>query len=99
MGNFYMNNTYYEPEDEADPEIFDNAVEFYMSELLHEECNYLIEANWCEGVSEVGYDESDYPTPDSAPQEVTDKVKAYWYDIAVNIATTFYIDHPEELYD
>lgn len=93
-----MTDRYYEPaDDEIDPEDFDAAVGEYAADLMLDECNPL--NNWAEGLSECGYDESDYPTPSHAPVEIVQKVSDYWYATAMFMATKYYEDHPEDLYD
>ena len=92
-----MHDRYYEPEDGDDPEVFDDAVETYANELLLGECNPM--ENWGEGLSECGYDESEYPTPSHAPVEIVQKIIEYWQDRAYARATKYYEDHPEALYD
>ena len=92
-----MTDRYYEPEDGDDPEVFDEAVAIYANELFQDECNPM--QNWAEGLSECGYDESDYPTPSHAPMDVVQKVIDYWHERAIERATYYYENHPEELYD
>ena len=92
-----MTDRYYEPEDGDDPEVFDAAVEEYAAELLLDECNPV--TNWNEGVTEIGLDDSDYPTPTHAPMEIVQRVHDYWYERAIHRATRHYEDHPEYLYD
>jgi len=94
MGNFAEDRYYEAPYDDGYPDDWDWKVEQYAIELMKDECNMHKAENWAEGLSECGYDESDYPTPSHAPVEVIDRVSAYWYDIAFNRATEHYEEHP-----
>ena len=75
----YNNNRYYEPEDgdfneEAYLEALESALSsggvYYWAE----------ESNWYEALGQLEIEE-DYE-PNTAPQDVIDKVKAYWKEIA-----------------
>jgi hypothetical protein len=95
-----MTDRYYEPaDDEIDAEDFDNAVSEYAADLMLNDCNPNLPKNWAEGLSECGYDESDYPTPSHANIEIVHRVSDYWYATAMFIATKYYENHPEDLYD
>ena len=89
-----MEDRYYEPDDSGYPDDWDWKVEQYAFDLLKDRLNYLKPENWAEGVVECGYDDSDYPTPSHAPMEVIDRVSVYWYDIAFQLATEYYEEHP-----
>jgi hypothetical protein len=88
----YTEDRYYEPEDCDYPDDFEWKIEQYAFELLNDECNYI--TNWNEGVSECGYDDSEYPTPTHAPVKVIEQVTEYWYNVAMTIATNYYEENP-----
>jgi len=95
MGNFAEDRYYEAPYDDGYPDDWDWKVEQYAFEMLNDEYNYREPHNWYEGLSECGYDESEYPTPSHAPVEVIEKVSVYWYDIAFAKATEYYEEHPD----
>lgn len=79
----YNNSRYYEPEDgDFDEDAFNESVDCLLAS--DGECYWANESNWYEALSQLELDE-DYE-PNTAPAEVIDKVKAYWLDIAQNIA-------------
>ena len=79
----YNNDRYYEPEDDDfDEEAYYEAVDSLLAK--DGQCYWANESNWYEALSQLEIDE-DYE-PDSAPAEVIDKVKAYWKEIAENMA-------------
>jgi len=79
----YNNNRYYEPEDgDFDEDAFNESVDCLLAS--DGQCYWADSDNWAEALSQLELSE-DYE-PDSAPAEVIDKVKAYWLDIAQNIA-------------
>lgn len=79
----YNNNRYYEPDDgDYDSEAFQESVDCLLAS--DGQCYWADSDNWDEALSQLELDE-DYK-PDSAPAEVKDKVKAYWLDVAQNIA-------------
>lgn len=91
----YTEDRYYEPEDDGYPDDFDWKIEQYAFELLEDKFNMHKPFNWAEGLSECGFDESDYPTPSHAPVSVIEKVSVYWYDIAFQKATEYYEEYPD----
>jgi len=79
----YNNNRYYEPEDgDFDEGAFNESIDCLIAS--DGQCYWADPDNWDEALSQLELDE-DYK-PESAPAEVIDKVKAYWLDMAKDIA-------------
>jgi hypothetical protein len=89
MGNFYdgwlesgIQDRYDDQDDRAE------EIAYWVEQDLKPEgrCYPFTRINWAEAVSELGLAEElgdiDIPT---APQELRDKVLAYWYDVAERI--------------